>query len=282
MEGKVRELRSGVLQGLAIGSNGAATAGPEGDLWFIGSATRILRLTPSGQLTVIRDPGPPAAQEIATGPEGAIWVSTTSDPIKGVIRAPLLRYETEVPGIEVRSKTAVVHHGEVTLRLACGGSARGCAGTLEVYEDRKRIASGPYSVPAETAGAVTLSLRASARRRIVRDGYMRERAYASLEDGGEGFAEIVLRSSHSPIARPGRSVVMPLPEGIEVAGIARGPGGDLWLGGDAGRFVRVTPGGRLSTVEIPGLHAPPYALVSGARHDPWFLEEGGGTAAPKR
>jgi virginiamycin B lyase len=272
--GEVRELRTGVFQGLEIGSNGAATVGPEGDLWFIGSATRILRLTPSDQLTLIRGPGAPAAHEIAAGPEGAIWVSTTSDPIKGELEAPLLRYEAEVPGIEVQSKTAVVRGGKITVRLACGGSARGCAGMLEIGEGRQQeVASGPYAMAAESSGAVTLPLRASTRRLIARDGYLRVPVFAWLKGGGNGFAELVLRAAHPPVARPGRPVVMPLPEGIEVAGIARGPGGDLWLGGGLGGFVRVTPTGSVSTVEVPGLQAVPYMLVSGVRHDLWFLEE---------
>jgi streptogramin lyase len=128
-------------------------------------------------------------------------------------------------------------------------------------------------VAAESSGVVTLPLRAWARRQIARDGYLRAPAYASLDGGGEGFAELVLRAAHPPVARPARPVVMPLPEGIEVAGIARGPGGDLWLGGGLGRFVRVTPAGSVSTVEVPGLRAVPYALASGVRHDLWFLEE---------
>ena len=126
--GKVRVLRTGVFEGLEIGSNGAATVGPEGDLWFIGAATRVLRLTPSGRLNVIRGPGAPAAGEIAVGPDGDIWVSTMANPIKFVTEAPLLRYEPGLPGIEVRPGTAIVRGGRVTIRLACGGSTRGCAG----------------------------------------------------------------------------------------------------------------------------------------------------------
>jgi streptogramin lyase len=280
--GRVQELRIGIVGGLEIGSNGGAAAGPEGDLWFIGLATRILRVTPSGQLTVIRGPGAPAAHGVAAGPEGAIWVSTTSDPIKGGLKAPLLRYETGIPGIEVRSGTAVVRGGKVTVPLACGGSARGCAGSLKLGED-KSLAAGPYAVAAESTGAATLPLRASVRRLLAEKGYLRMSVFASLEGGGEGLAELILRSPHPPVARPGRPVVMPLPEGIEVAGIARGPGGDLWLGGGLGRFVRVTPAGRVSTVDVPDLQAVPYALVSGIRHGLWFLEEsnryGGATYA---
>lgn len=272
MAGKVQELGTGVVQGFEIGSNGAAAAGPEGDFWFIGSETRILRVTPSGQLTVIRGPGAPAAYGVAAGPEGAIWVSTTSDSIKGTFGAPLLRYETGIPGVEVQSVTAVVRGGWVTVPLACGGSARGCAGTLEVGED-KSLAAGPYAVAAESTGAATLPLRASARRLLAEKGYLRARAFASLEGGSEGFADLILRSPHPPVARPGRPVVMPLPEGIEIAGIARGPGGDLWLGGGLGRFVRVTPTGSLSTVDVPDLRMVPYSLVSGVRHGLWFLEE---------
>jgi virginiamycin B lyase len=271
--GKVQVLRAGGFQGFAIGSNGSAAADPEGDLWFIGSATRILRVTPSGQLTVIRGPGAPAAYEVAAGAEGAIWISTTSDPIKGVSKAPFLRYETGIPGIEVRSRTAVVRGGRVIVQLACGGSTRNCAGMLKVGDgSRKSLAAGPYAVTAESTGAATLSLKASARRLLAKNGYLRASVFASLEGGGEGFANLILRSPHPPVARPGRPVVMPLPEGIEVAGIARGPGSDLWLGGGVDRFVRVTPWGRVSTVNVPGLGAAPRSLVSGIRHDLWFLE----------
>jgi virginiamycin B lyase len=272
--GKVRELRTGIFEGLEIGSNGAAAVGPEGDLWFIGAATRVLRLTPSGHLTAVRGPGAPAATEIAAGPEGAIWVSIVSSPIKGVTEAPLLRYEPGLPGIEVRPGTATVRGGKITVRLACGGSTSGCAGVLEVGRGRETVAAGPYSVAAEARGSATLALRPSARRLLARNGYLREPVFAPLEGGTGGFTELVLGTPHPPAPRPGRPLVMPLPEGLEAAGIARGPDGDLWLGADLGRFTRVTPDGRVSSVDVPGLDAFPFSLASDSRHRLWFLEEG--------
>ncbi len=143
--GKVRELRTGIFQGLGIGSNGAATAGPEGDLWFIGSATRILRLAPSGQLTAIRGPGAPAAYEIAAGPEGAIWVSTTSDPIKGQFEAPLLRYETEAPGIEVLRRL----RSSVAARSPSGSPAAARVGAARARSSSVKAAASRL-LPAST------------------------------------------------------------------------------------------------------------------------------------
>jgi streptogramin lyase len=273
MGGGVREVRTGFVHGRKIEVNDAAAVGPEGDLWFIGSGNRVLRMTLSGQVTVIRGGFSPLAHEIATGPEGAIWVSTVADPIKGQLEAPLLRYETGLPGVEVRSSTAVVRGGKVTVALACGGSASSCAGTVEVQErDGKTLTAGPYAVAAESTGSATLSLPASARRSLDEKGYLRAPVSASLEEGSEGYGSLILRSPHPPVPRPGHPVVMPLPEGIEIGGgLARGPGGDLWLGGGVGRFVRVTPWGRVSTVELPDPRAP-YSLAPGARHGLWFLE----------
>ncbi|HET7121383.1 MAG TPA: hypothetical protein VFI17_09060 [Solirubrobacterales bacterium] len=272
--GKVRELRTGSFLGIGIGSSHDAVVGPEGDLWFIGGATRVMRLTPSGQLTVIRGPGAPAASHLALGPGGSVWVSTVPDPIKGVMAAPLLRYAPGSPGVEVRPGTAIVSDGKVRVRLACGGSTSGCTGEVGIAAERKGTVSAAYHLAADSVGAVTLGLPAGARRLLARRGYERASAFASVEGGYGGFTELVLRSPHPPLPRPGRPVVMPLPEGIEVDGLARGPDGALWTGGDIGRFNRITPKGHVSTVNIPGLSAQPSPIGSDSRHNLWFIEYG--------
>ncbi|HEX3042875.1 MAG TPA: hypothetical protein VHP56_12375 [Solirubrobacterales bacterium] len=278
--GEVRELRTGNFYGLGIGSAFGAVAGPEGDLWFIGGATRVMRLTPSGHLTVVRGPGAPAAMHIALGPEGSIWVSTVSNPIKGVLGAPLLRYQPGLPGVEVRPGFATVEDGRVPIQLSCGGSVTACSGEARISLGRKQTISSPYRLAAESEGAVTLTLPARERRKLAQSGYERVAAYASADGGYEGFSQLVLRSPHPPPPRPGRPLVMPLPEDVDLAGFVRGPDGAFWTGGDIGHFDRILPGGRVTTVDVPGLEAEPAPIGFGPHRELWFYEYSGYKAKP--
>jgi virginiamycin B lyase len=276
--GKVRELRAGNFRGLEIGSYHGAVTGPEG-LWFIGGATRVMRLTPSGHLDVIRGPGAPAASRIALGPGGSIWISTVSDPIKGVTAAPLLRYAPGFPGVEVQPRIATLRDGRVRVRLSCGGSTDSCVGEARIGLSDKSVSSA-YTLAAESEGWVTLALPASERRLLDRRGYDRVSAAASVVGGEEDLTELVLRSAHPPSPRPGRPLVMPFPADIEVDGLARGPDGALWTGGAIGRFNRVTPAGHVSTVVVPGLGSQPSPIGSDSRHNLWFMEYSGYDAEP--
>ncbi|HET8954895.1 MAG TPA: hypothetical protein VFN18_04470 [Solirubrobacterales bacterium] len=278
--GEVRELRTGNFYGLTIGSAYGAVGGPEGDLWFIGGATRVMRLTPSGHLTVVRGPGAPAAMHIALGPEGSIWVSTVSHPIKGILAAPLLRYEPGLPGIEVRPGFATLRGGQVQIQLSCGGSASACAGEAKIDLGRKRVISSPYRLAAGSEGSVSLTLPARERRELARSGYSRVAVFVSAEGGYGGFSELVLRSPNPPAPRPGRPLVMPLPEDVELAGFVPGPDGAFWTGSDVGRFHRILPGGRVSTVDVPGLEAEPSPLGFGPDRELWFFEHDGYQVKP--
>lgn len=270
--GKSQEIRTGNFLGLPIGSDRGAVVGPEGALWFIGGATRVMQLTPFGQLSVVRGPGAPAASRIALGPGGSIWVSTESDPVKFVSAAPLLRYEPGFPAIEIRSAIVTVRGGRTRVELSCGGSAGGCSGAVRLALGRNSAAPTAYSLASESEGAVALAVPGSERRLLAANGYSRVPVEVSVEGGNESFAEIVLRAPHPRGPRPGRPLVMPLPEGIEVRGLAPGPDGAVWTGGDIGRFNRVTLGGRASTVALPGLIARAVPFGSDSRHDLWFSE----------
>ncbi len=71
---------------------------------------------------------------------------------------------------------------------------------------------------------------------------------------------------------------MPLPGDVTGGPIAGGPGGDLWMGAEVGRFTRVAPDGTLSTLDVPGLAASPVPIASQSRRYLWFAEataEGG-------
>jgi virginiamycin B lyase len=275
--GQVQELRTGSFYGLGIGSGFGAVAGAEGDLWFIGGATRVMRLTPSGHLTVVRHPGPPAAVHIARGPDGSIWISTEPDPIKGFLSAPLLRYEPGLPGVEVRPGFAAVRDGRFRVRLSCGGSTSGCSGEAEIFLGGKQVISGDYRLAADSDGSATLTLPGRERRRLSQNGFSRVAVYASADGGYDGFSQLVLRSATPPAPRPGRPLVMPLPEDVGLAGFVPGPGNAFWTGGGIGRFTRILPSGRTSTIDLPGLETAPAPLGFGPDRELWFYEYGGGT-----
>lgn len=271
-DGQVHEIRTGNFFELSIGSGYGAVAGPDGDLWFIGGATRVMRLTPTGQLNVIRGLGAPAANHIALGPGGSIWVSTVTDPIKGVTTAPLLRYQPGFPGVEVQPAIVAVKDGEVQVPLSCGGSSRGCSGEATMRFGHKQKVTGSYEVAAESEGTAKIVLPAGQRRLLAKKGYLRVPIFASVDGGAEGFTELVLRAPHPPAPRRGRPLLLPLPENIELDGYTRAPDGTIWAGGDIGRFNRITPAGHVSTLVVPGLDAEPVPIGFDTRGNLWFFE----------
>jgi streptogramin lyase len=271
-DGKVRELRVGSFHELGIGGGYGAVTGPEGDLWFIGGATRVMRMTPTGHLDVIRGQGPPAAHHIALGPGGTIWVSTVSDPVKGVVEAPLLRYQPGLPGVEVRAAVVRVRGGRVRVPLSCGGSTHGCSGEVTVSLGHKREVKGPYEVAAESDGTSAITLPAREQSLLAESGFLRVSVSVTVVGGSEGFGQLVLRAPHLPVPRPGHPLLLPLPEDIEPDGLARASDGTIWAGGDVGRFTRITPAGHISTVVVPGLGAEPVPIGFDARGDLWFSE----------
>ena len=69
---------------------------------------------------------------------------------------------------------------------------------------------------------------------------------------------------------------MPLPESIRVGGLVWGPDRAIWSGGDIGRFNRITPNGRASTIEVPALDAEPSPIDFDSQGNLWFLNDGDG------
>jgi streptogramin lyase len=267
--GDVREFPSRARIG------GQIVTGPEADLWFTGPGLSVGRMTPSGQFSWFGFKGGAATLDIAVGSDGGIWATTSTNPIKGVLAGSLSRITPGAPGVEVVSVAATVHGGRVALELACGGSASGCTGNLRIGEGKRPVASSTYSLAPESTGVVTLSLSASAARLLARERFLRERVAVDAEGGVGGGSTVVLRRPH-PLRgapRPGRSLLMPLPEGYGGCCIALGWDGHFWLSGATGSLTRVTPTGELSDFRIPAFEREPGALVAGPRRSMWFLEE---------
>jgi streptogramin lyase len=271
-EGTVRELRVGNFYELGIGGGYDAINGPEGNLWFIGGATRVMRMTPSGHLDVLRNAGPPAARHMVLAADGTIWVSAEPHPIKGPLYSPLLHFRTGLPGIEVEPAIARVKGGRVPVPLSCGGSATACSGEVTMSFGHKREAKSHYEVAAESGGKATIALPPEERRTLAQSGFLRVSVFATVEGGGEGFTQLVLRAPKLPAPRPGHPLLLPLPENIEPRGWVRAPDGFTWAGSDVGRFTRISPTGDVSTVVVPGLGTEPVPIGFDAQGDLWFSE----------
>jgi streptogramin lyase len=271
-DGTVDELRVGDFLELGIGGGNDAIDGPEGDLWFIGGATRVMRMTPSGHLDVLRGEGAPTAEHLALAADGTVWVSTEPHPIKGAIFSPLLHLPTGLPGIEVKPKIAQVKEGRVPVALSCGGSAKPCTGEVTLSLGRKRDVKRSYEVAAESEGTVAIPLPAAERHSLARSGFLRVFVSATVAGGIEGFTQLVLRAPKLPAPRPGHPLLLPLPENIEPRGWDRAPDGSTWAGGDVGRFTKISPDGDVSTVVAPGLSAEPVPIGFDAQGDLWFNE----------
>jgi virginiamycin B lyase len=267
--GKVEEVRVGNFGRISLGGDHGAVAGPEGDLWLIGEATRVLRVTPSGHVDEVLGTGTTAAGIVASG--GSIWVGTIGS-YKGFQGpGPILRYTAGLPGIEVRPGTAVVDGaGKVAVHLSCGGSSSGCEGEVKLHLEHGEEVVQHYAVGAEAEGEVSLALPAGEAKLLRAHGY--ERVWVSADGAGAygGSTELILRAARTPVPRAGAPVVMPLPEDVGVAGLAAGPGRTLWTGGDVGRLNRVGAGGQVSTVDVPGLEVQPLVIGSDAHRDVWF------------
>jgi hypothetical protein len=113
-------LRSFLVGNTFIGWRPELTFDPEGNLWLV-VEKGLLRLTPSGQQTLY--PGEADGSSVMTGSEGDIWWL-------GYDR--LRRIEPGAPGLDILETAVDRHSSTVSVRLACGGSTRGCEGKLRL------------------------------------------------------------------------------------------------------------------------------------------------------
>jgi len=268
--GRVEELRAGEFEGFSIGNGRDAVVGPEGDLWWIAEATRILRATPSGHLDVIRGTGSPTPTSIAAT-ASSVLVGTAGG-YKGFQGpGPILRFTAGLAGVEVRPGVASVDGaGKVPVHLSCGGSSAGCSGVLTLLFDGGGEATAPFALAAQSDGEASVALPAAEAKLLAEGGYLRVSAYANGTGIYGGGSHLTLGAARAPRPRPGRPVVMPLPEGAGTAGLAPGAGRTLWAGADIGRLTRITTGGKVSTVAVPGLEVAPIVIGADARRDVWF------------
>ncbi len=138
--------------------------GPEGDAW-IPSSKGLIRMTPAGQQTLF----PAPSEAVATGAEGDIWALEYKT---------LQRVVPGAPGIDLSAVVVRRRSHTIRVRLACGGSAAGCDGTLALslpsyrrhggskiaYErwPGYRFTQVPYSIPAESWRTLTVKAPAKA------------------------------------------------------------------------------------------------------------------------
>jgi streptogramin lyase len=273
--GEVREFS---LRG---GYAGSIVAGADGNLWFIAYGLSVGRITPSGQITQFSIKGGSEIADIAAGPQGAVWVSTTTDPIKYVNEGPIARIAPGQPGIEVATTAATSRHGRVALELACGGSRSvGCVGEVELKTGGSSSAAARYAVAPEGRGTVTVTLPQRARRQLADRRFLRIPYSIDSTGGVSGGGNVVVRTPR-PLRRhprPGEMLQIPLPVGyFDEAGlpgnyVTRGPDGALWLSGALGALTRLSPQGQLSRLAIPAVERFTGPITAGPDHSLWFLE----------
>jgi streptogramin lyase len=186
--------------------------GPEGDLWASGSS--LFRLTPSGQRTSFGA----GAGQVVLGPEGDIWAG-------GYGRAR--RVVPGAPGLDLWNIQADRKVRAAKLKLACGGSASACEGTVEITVPRviKRpgrprrewkhstyvVARRGYSVPAESSRTFQVKLGSTTRAIVKR--------YGREHDGAGPTVTVTATVAGGPVMK--RKVVLrPMPAKTQ-AGSAR-------------------------------------------------------------
>jgi virginiamycin B lyase len=143
------KVRNGFVQGPLV-------FGPEGDAWLtvLGG---LIRITPQDQQTLF---ALPEAQGVVVGAEGDIWTHGFKQVRRIVPGAPGI----DTVKIEADRSSKTIH-----VKLACGGSQRGCEGILELSLAQHRgtmpgarLARARYSVAAESQRELTIHLSAKA------------------------------------------------------------------------------------------------------------------------
>jgi virginiamycin B lyase len=135
---------------------GPIAIGPDGNAW-LSVLKGLMRVTPHGQQTVY-----PALTTlgVAVGAEGDVWTRRFQS---------VLRVVPGAPGIDTLRIEADRRSKAVRVQLACGGSKRGCEGTLTLSlplergtRPGARLAEAHYSVAAESRQQLTIHLPAEA------------------------------------------------------------------------------------------------------------------------
>jgi streptogramin lyase len=300
--GEVSEFATGIT---ASSAPSQITVGPEGDLWFTEESTysgsRVVRMTPTGEVTEHEVLEYSEPRGIALGPEGDLWLAEVNNPechaecFSKVGRIdPMTDSVAEFSaGITAGSQPWDIAKGpdgnlwfsERTGPVGYAGQmARINPTTHEVTQFSAGITGDaePDGVTAGPDGNVWFTEQSGNRiGRITPSGTITEFPIPTAEsqpvaivtgsDGNLWFAE----QDSTKIGRitPTGTITefpLPSPDG-EPRAIALGPDGNIWFAMDNGDIGRITPTGLVTTCTT-GISGDIEGLTAGPDESMWFAE----------
>jgi streptogramin lyase len=223
----------------------ALTAGPDGNVWFVGPGSGgsdlvIGKVTPGGEVTQYPRPSIAYAYSITTGPDGNLWF-------------------VEWGGAAIGRITPA---GEITSFQLPDRNSRPTA-----------IAAGPDGNLWFTDGAESGIGRITPSGEIAEFALPPDRHPGAIAAGPDGSLWFTERAGDrvGRITTSGHITEFPIP-GPEVkpGAIVAGPDGNLWFTqGEAKRIGRITPRGAIAQFDIP-TRTGAHAIVSGPEGRLWF------------
>lgn len=222
--------------------------GPDDALWFTESAGKLGRITTSGAITEFTIPQGSGAEQLTTGPDGALWITApnllrSSAIIRATTSGSFQSFPLPDPGALLRD---VVTGPDGALWATEFGAGR-----------IARITTGGVVTEFPVPGGSPLEITRG-------------------PDGALWFTQFgVPRIGR--ITTSGAVTELPLPAAFGAAGfgIAAGPDGALWFTSiSSERIGRMTPSGRFSSFQLPTFHAQPYAITSGPGKVLWVTDKG--------
>jgi streptogramin lyase len=268
-------------------------AAAEGYLWFLDSRSATIgRITTTGDIARLSIEGPfqGVPWDIASGPDGNLWITEMDDGQSAIVRispsGALTRWLVDIPNTPVDITAGL--DGNLWISLASGRNGEGAAigrsttaGEITVFQvdgwESVPFGSIPAGIAAGPDGNVWFTgLAVNRIGRITPAGAITEfilptppcapRRITTGPDGNLWFTE----SDTNRIGRitPGGIVTeFPVPTaGVE---IAAGPDGALWFTQSSARLGRITPSGAVTEIPIP---APAFHLTAGPDGNIWFTE----------
>jgi streptogramin lyase len=258
------------------------TTGPDGNVWYTASETKIGKITTAGVKTEYATPmGAPV--DIAAGPDGNLWFSTSANGIgKSTTAGAMTKYTVaEASGLSAITAgpdgnlwfvaTTTNQIGKITT-----------AGVVTLYSLPAK--SGPVDITAgpdgnlwfanwqsskigkiTTSGAITeYALPAGSRPEQITPG-PGERLWYTVS-GTEKIGKITTSGAITEYALPALSGPY---------GIVEGPDGKIWFANySTGKIGRITSSGVLSEYSLPA-GSLPTSITKGADGNLWFTERNG-------
>jgi virginiamycin B lyase len=269
----------------SLGGIGQVTAGPDGNLWFVGGGgdssnglTEVVgRITPSGKVTLYHPPGNPgwSFDDIAAGADGNVWFTESTVDKIGRLAPATGRIDTFAVPLPPPAPSAQPLNTQITSIVA------GPDGNLWFDVDQialARVMPDGYVGRITPAGAATLyEIRGGGQPEGIQvgaDGNLWSRIAAS--DSGPTSCGIPGYSPSGVVVRvtPAGRVTELGEASPQFAGYTVGPDGNHWWLNSAGTMRRTTPSGQVT--DFPALTTlgfwDPAHFVFGSDGNIWYVD----------